>query len=273
MKHTIESGNPKHPVPTMRVSPFLTSRLGLRPIVNHSISSIGAIRIIDFTGSCRLLPINDQATQFLGLDAGNSKTGKQLKAYLNPRGLGLDAIVAYALSHGHSDHVGALHVSPGVPAYMGKGDIPILNGTIPSPGKIPGRIDKARALINLSGAAVVPDVEPFPLEDGESRKFGQIGVRAFAMPGHTAGSMGLFVTRGRHDMQGDFYAGDTLDIDVNGDVVSAAKGATEDVYQSEMAIVGIAKRIRGEHIRIDTLMPAHSGDGLGEALMHFAPSV
>ena len=107
-------------------------------------------------------------------------------------------ITRIVLTHGHSDHVGALDLLkeslPKVPVYISKRDARLLTGDVSmnpgESGKINGGVPK-----NIKTRADVL------ISDGD-----QIGsLRAVATPGHTPGSMSFFDKRNHYLIAGDAF--------------------------------------------------------------------
>jgi glyoxylase-like metal-dependent hydrolase (beta-lactamase superfamily II) len=93
-------------------------------------------------------------------------------------------VVAVLLTHGHRDHVGAWRAVAHAPFYVGAGERARLLGQSPHRGWIPRLADRLRR-------PSLPDarVDVRELHGDTALVFGRDTVRAFALPGHTAGSV------------------------------------------------------------------------------------
>lgn len=94
-------------------------------------------------------------------------------------------VVAVLLTHSHRDHVGAWRVVAHAPFYVGAGEGARLTGRDPHRGWIPRLADRLRRpVLPAPGTLVVHE-----LRGDTALTFGRDTVRAFALPGHTAGSV------------------------------------------------------------------------------------
>jgi glyoxylase-like metal-dependent hydrolase (beta-lactamase superfamily II) len=201
--------------------------------------------------------------EYILIDSGFNKNGKELKRFLASRQLGADAIKAVFLTHAHADHVGALHMLPAsVRTFVSAADREVLSGSVHSEGPRPSKIDRARARIHLPPSAAVPHVNPEVVTNHqEFTDFGDLTIQALEMPGHTSGSMGYLVRHGLNDQPTDFFPGDALDFRSNGTIKNAHEKFSLDTVSSAISIVDASEYIRGLNIVHGVIAPSHSADG------------
>ena len=94
------------------------------------------------------------------------------------RTLGRRTLCGILLTHGHFDHTGALSAFPGVPVYIGRKDLAMLN-------------DPELSVGALCGDRRARPADTIPLDGGEALTFDgfKSPVRVIAVPGHTPGGM------------------------------------------------------------------------------------
>ncbi|AGA58906.1 Zn-dependent hydrolase, glyoxylase [Thermobacillus composti KWC4] len=111
------------------------------------------------------------------VDAGIPKMAKGINAAI--RSLGIGPLKRIVLTHGHSDHVGAvkrlLQEWPGVPVYAHRLEIPFATGEAPYPGR-------------RKAAQYLPGGLPRPLPEGAGGRLEPIGgLNPYWTPGHAPG--------------------------------------------------------------------------------------
>ena len=95
------------------ISPLTTKLLRLKtPEDNLILRSSRAIRKVDYYSSYAIVPTSESAQEFVLIDGGKDPKGKRLQQFLANRQLGLSAIKALYLTHGHNDHTGEAQVLP-----------------------------------------------------------------------------------------------------------------------------------------------------------------
>jgi glyoxylase-like metal-dependent hydrolase (beta-lactamase superfamily II) len=117
---------------------------------------------------------------------------EQILARLNQHGLSVKAIV---VTHAHVDHVGAaaaLHERTGAPVYLHEQDLPVLE-----------QIEAQAAWIGMAPPPK-PPLSGF-LKEGDRLQLGATSFEVLHTPGHTPGSIGLWIPA-----ENKLIAGDTL---------------------------------------------------------------
>lgn len=124
------------------------------------------------------------------------------------RAVGSDpgALTGAIVTHGHYDHLGGLTDLPDLPIHLPAAELALANES--AAGRdftlLPA---EARALLPRARALTFPDGAVGPWEASWD-VFGDGSVRVVPMPGHTPGSMGVFVTLA--DGRRVFHVGDTV---------------------------------------------------------------
>ena len=188
-----------------------------------------------------VVPIGDR--QVALIDAGNDGSAKAILAELSRRQMGADAVTAIFITHGHPDHTAAAHMFPRADIYALEREVPLVEGREGAHGPVT-RLMPARP----TGLSVSR-----PLHDGDSVRVGDTDVRAFAVPGHTAGSAAYLV-------KGVLVMGDAADVASDGRTIVGAPWVFSDSQAEDRAsIVRLAQRLEQEHAAVQAIECAHSG--------------
>jgi glyoxylase-like metal-dependent hydrolase (beta-lactamase superfamily II) len=129
------------------------------------------------------------------VDGGMSTMARGIRSAIQTLGIGpLKRIV---LTHGHSDHVGAishlLKIWPGVPVYAHHLEIPHAEGEVPYPGR-------KKAVPYLSRGLAQP------IPEGEDGRLGRIGsLQPYWTPGHAPGHVVYYHKQDRVLLAGDLF--------------------------------------------------------------------
>ncbi len=184
--------------------------------------------MIDLFTSCHLLETEAGPVLF---DA--CWRADELKVRLQERGHVPGDIAAVFLTHGHADHVGGLSLLTNAKLFALDGERENLD-----------KHAKGRAIDQV-------------LNDDETVTFGGAEVRAFRVPGHTAGSAVFLVG-------GTLLIGDSGLINGKGELAPVPEDRSDDPAQLITSMVELAGRLDRAGHRVDAIVPAHSGGVAGK---------
>lgn len=217
----------------------------------------GGVRLLaDGYVNLYLLQVGEEAVVLF--DCGKDERATAIKAELARRGLGPEAVRDVFLTHGHPDHVGGCRQFPGARVHAFAADRGLIEGTEGSGG--PAGLLVGRARPDL--AVQVTD----ELVDGGAVGVGDATVRAFALPGHTAGSAAFLVN-------GLLLLGDSASATADGRVVGAEWIFSLDRPANQAGLAALATRLEAERAGVRALAFSHSGPlDSPEQLLEFARS-
>jgi len=226
---------------------------GGKPSVDGAELPGGARLVKDGFVNAYLLPAGEK--DFALVDCGADKDGKAIDAELARRGLGAEAVKAIFVTHGHGDHIGGCRLFPQAQVFVFPGDQGLVEGVEAAKGFVPTMAGPAKELATKVTRT---------LQDGETVTVGTLQVRAFSLPGHTAGS-------GAYLAGGVLYLGDSLAAKADGSVRIAPWFFSDDADQNVASVKALAARLQKEPGAVTALAFAHSGpDADPQPLWDFA---
>lgn len=171
------------------------------------------------------------------VDVGVSAGGEELVAALKARGKSVEDVDAVLLTHGHIDHVAGLRLFAGkTKIYAHKADWALIE----------------------EGTGVQPTDA---LTDGQKLVLGTRTFEIFHMPGHTAGSVAMWVDN-------KLLFGDNATASKDGVLQPAPYIFSDDTALNVRSLRELERRIQGR--RVDALLFSHSGPlGSTSALTDF----
>ena len=128
---------------------------------------------------------------YIMIDAGTG--AERLVTSLKDINIDANDVKWILLTHSDADHTAALALFPGAEIYMGKDELPLINGgakrSFFGGNKMPPGVDINRILL---------------LQDGQELSFGGAKIECIEAPGHTTGSM-VYLLDGRYLFTGDAF--------------------------------------------------------------------
>ena len=214
---------------------------GLKPMPDGQALPGDAKRVTNSYTSAYFLPMGEKELALI--DCNDDVEAKALKAELTRRGLGVDAVKAIFITHGHPDHIGGCKQFPGAQVFIGDGEQGLVEGTAAAQGPLPKAMGVQKQFA-ITGARA--------LKDGEVVEVGSLKVRAFVIPGHTAGSTAYLANRA-------LYVGDSLAITSDDKVRPAPWLFSDDGATNVASIKRLGKLLAPEAAEVEVIVPAHSG--------------
>lgn len=189
------------------------------------------------------------------VDCGNDHQAKAVIAALQARGLSSDSVEVIFLTHGHFDHIGGCGMFPNAKIMAMAPDVGLIEGTAKANSPLMNLIPQTLKPTGLKVARA--------LHDDETVILGPLVMRAFAVPGHTAGSA-VYLARGV------LYLGDTASMDSSGNLRNSVWAFSADAAQAKRSLQVLAAKLAGEGTAVQAVAPGHSAPGPGSALARFA---
>ena len=219
--------------------------MGRKPVMDGQ--EIDGIRVVsDGMSSFAIVPIDSR--QVVLIDAGNDQNGKAALAELTRRGLGPEAVSTVFLTHGHPDHVGAVHLFPSAQVMALEPEVALVEGRAGSKGPVTRLFPVSPTGITVHRA----------LHAGDVVTVGSTPIRVYAVPGHTAGSAAYLVNS-------VLFVGDAADVRSDGSLQGAPWIFTDSQPDDRASLVRLEKQLVADGADVKAVVPAHSGavDGVG----------
>jgi glyoxylase-like metal-dependent hydrolase (beta-lactamase superfamily II) len=221
------------------VAAFAPVFLGRRSVSQGA--EINGIQIVrDGFVTVAVIPVGDREVALI--DAGNDASGTPILDALSKQGLGADAVVAILITHGHRDHIAAIPVFPKAEVMALAQDVALVEGRARARGPLPRLMPARPTGANVRRA----------LDDGETVTLGDVRIRVFGVPGHTAGSAAYLVN-------GVLFLGDAADAGRDGTLKGAPWIFSDNQAEDRASLVRLARRLSQEEAAVEVIAFAHSG--------------
>jgi hydroxyacylglutathione hydrolase len=212
----------------------------------------GAVQVKDGMVSVGMIPSG--SGQVILVDCGNDAKATAILAELKQMGLGVEAVKAIFLTHGHPDHIAGCGVFPQAKVFAMAPEQPFLEGKVAFESPIGKLMGKKNSGIHVMRY----------LQDEETLQCGDVNVTAYLIPGHTDGSAAYLAA-------GTLYMGDSADAGKDGKLLPAKRFLSNDTEQNHASLKKLAAELKPEAREIQFTEFAHSGPLPGiKALLEFA---
>ena len=155
-----------------------------------------------------------------------------------------DDVIAVFLTHAHRDHLAAWRSVARAPFHMAAPEVDLFFGEAAHGGWIP----RWAEALNATERPAPEDVDVRPFTGDTALTFGGDTVRAFPVPGHTAGSAAYL-------FRGTLFAGDAIAWSRLGGVRPARAGYSDDTARARRSLASLRERLAP--YRVEWLCSAH----------------
>lgn len=218
--------------------------MGRRPLVDGQEVGNGLRVIADGFSGVVMIPVGDSDVALV--DAGNDENGEAIKNELSRRQLTPDAVTAILLTHGHPDHIGAVKAFPRAEVMALQAEVPLIEGMAGARGPLPRMFP-----VSPTGVSVTRT-----LTDGEVVTVGNVSIRVYAVPGHTAGSAAYLAN-------GVLMVGDSADIASDGSLLGAPWLFSDSQSENRASLTRLEQRLAVDGTTVTAIVPSHSGSAEG----------
>lgn len=180
------------------------------------------------------------ASGVIAIDLGWTRAGPALDRGLRRLGATRDSVSAVFLTHSHRDHIGAWRAVAGAPFYLGAPEEDLLLGRAEFGGWVPRTADRLR---HTDGPRP-GELRLRPFARDTAFVFGPDTLRAFLVPGHTAGSAAYL-------FRGVLFAGDAISKTyVAGRLRPARAGYSDDASLARRSLAELLVKAESSGVRV-----------------------
>jgi len=180
------------------------------------------------------------------VDAGKDPEARRIRDALAGLGHEPSDVSAILLTHGHEDHRGGVAEFPEARIHAHVDELPLLAGEVRSEGPVPW----------WSGHAEPLEVTD-PVRDGDDIRIGDLSIRAFHLPGHTAGSVAWLV-------EDTLFLGDSATSVETGGMEPSPWVFTGDPEDNRASLAELPERLDRAGADVETIVFSHAAplDGM-----------
>jgi glyoxylase-like metal-dependent hydrolase (beta-lactamase superfamily II) len=175
------------------------------------------------------------------VDAGNDSSGKAILAELARRGMQPAAVKTILLTHGHPDHIAAIPLFPNAEVIALADEVAVAEGRSAGKGPLHWLMPTSPTGVKVRRT----------LGDGDTLQLGNLAVRVFAVPGHTAGSA-VYLT------DGVLIMGDSADMSSDGKLTGSPWLFSDDQAVDGASLGKLERRLTDEKTEVKALVFSHS---------------
>ena len=176
----------------------------------------------------------------IAIDLGWTHAEAALDRGLRRLGATRDDVTAVFLTHGHRDHIGAWHALSDVPFYLGAPEVELLLGRAEYRGWVPRLADR----LHRADGPRPDELRLRPFARDTFMVFGADTLRAYLVPGHTAGSAAYL-------FRGVLFAGDAISKTyVAGRLRPARAGYSDDATLARRSLAELLVKAESSGVRV-----------------------